>query len=226
MATAQSSGVAKGGLVTGIVGTSLAGLLTLGAGRNNGNGGLLGNLFGGCNNDSGQAAAAMAVLAEKDAKIAELTAQKYSDNQDAVLYQATRSENRNLREELMAFITPLANESAENRVRVSVLEERQKCETEKTQLREQFIEAKIDNCCCQMNGRIDAVAQAATCGITQNSAAIAGLQSLVGSITSTIVPKSVICPEVMQRYNSWTAPTDTAPATQPISGTVNVTRNK
>nr|DAN96685.1 MAG TPA: hypothetical protein [Caudoviricetes sp.] len=225
MATVQSSGVAKAGLTTGIIGTSLAGLWALGAG-NNGNGGILGGLFGN-NGNCGQAMAAMGVLAEKDAKIAELTAQKYSDNQDAVLYQATRSENKALRDELMAFITPLSNEAADNRVRVSVLEAQQKCETEKALLREQLIEAKIDNCCCQMNGKIDTVAQTAACGIAQNSAAIASLQNVVGSITATIIPKSVICPEVMQRYNSWTAPTDTAPATQPISGTVNVTtRNK
>lgn len=225
MATVQSSGVAKAGLTTGIIGTSLAGLWALGAG-NNGNGGILGGLFGN-NGNCGQAMAAMGVLAEKDAKIAELTAQKYSDNQDAVLYQATRSENKALRDELMAFITPLSNEAADNRMRVSVLEAQQKCETEKALLREQLIEAKIDNCCCQMNGKIDTVAQTAACGIAQNSAAIASLQNVVGSITATIIPKSVICPEVMQRYNSWTAPTDTAPATQPISGTVNVTtRNK
>ena len=167
--------------------------------------------------------AAMGVLAEKDAKIAELSAQKYSDNHDAALYQATLAENKTLRNELMAFITPISNEVADNRVRVSVLEAQQKCETEKALLREQLIEAKIDNCCCQMNGKIDTVAQTAACGIAQNSAAISSLQNIVGSITATIIPKSVICPEVMQRYNSWTAPTDTAPATQPISGTVNVT---
>ena len=225
MARVESSGVAKAGLTTGIIGTSLAGLWALGAG-NNGNGGILGGLFGN-NGNCGQAMAAMGVLAEKDAKIAELAAQKYSDNQDAALYQATRAENKILRDELMAFITPLSNEAADNRVRVSVLEAQQKFETEKALLREQLIEAKIDNCCCQMNGKIDTVAQTAACGIAQNSAAIASLQNVVGSITATIIPKSVICPEVMQRYNSWVAPTDQAPATQPISGTVNVTtRNK
>ena len=219
MARVESSGIAKAGLTTGIIGTSLAGLWALGAG-NNGNGGILGGLFGN-NGNCGQAMTAMGVLAEKDAKIAELAAQKYSDNQDAVLYQATRAENKILRDELMAFITPLSNEAADNRVRVSVLEAQQKCETEKALLREQLIEAKIDNCCCKMNGKIDTVAQTAACGIAQNSAAITALQNVVGSITATIIPKSVICPEVMQRYNSWTAPTDTAPATQPISGTIN-----
>lgn len=43
----KSSGVAKGGLITGIIGTSLAGALAMGLGDNCGNGGLLGNLFGG-----------------------------------------------------------------------------------------------------------------------------------------------------------------------------------
>lgn len=49
MATCEhSSGVAKAGLTTGIIGTSLAGLWALGAGNGNG---LLGGLFGGnCNN--------------------------------------------------------------------------------------------------------------------------------------------------------------------------------
>lgn len=42
MAEYASKGVGTGGLTTGIIGTSLAGLLAL----NNGNGGLLGNLFG------------------------------------------------------------------------------------------------------------------------------------------------------------------------------------
>lgn len=32
---------------------------------------------------------------------------------------------------------------------------------------------------------------------------------LNGKITQTNVPLSAICPEVMARYNSWTAPTST-----------------
>lgn len=38
-----------------------------------------------------------------------------------------------------------------------------------------------------------------------------GMQSILNSITKMVVPKDVICPEVMPMYNSWTAPT--APAT-------------
>lgn len=45
--------------------------------------------------------------------------------------------------------------------------------------------------------------------IAVNSNNITALQSSVAAITKVIVPKSVICPEVMERYNSWTAPTTT-----------------
>jgi hypothetical protein len=213
MAFEESSGVAKAGLTTGIIGTALSGLLALGG---NGGGLLGGGLFG---NNNAQMAA-MGVLAEKDAKIAELTAQKYSDNQDAVLYQATRSENEKLENRLMAFITPLSQEAAQNRERVAVLEAQQAKNGEIADLREKLVRAEL-------GGRIDAVAQACDCGIRQNSAAIAALQNTVNGITQTIIPQSVICPPVMPRYNAWQAPatTDVAPATQPISGTVRVQRS-
>ena len=35
---------------------------------------------------------------------------------------------------------------------------------------------------------------------------------LLGQITKTVIPTAAICPEVMPRYNSWTAPTSTASA--------------
>lgn len=38
------------------------------------------------------------------------------------------------------------------------------------------------------------------------------------------ISKDDICPEVMPRYNSWTAPTSEAPATQPVTGSIKVTR--
>lgn len=72
-----SKGVAGSGLGLGIAGTAL-GLLN----ANGNGGGLLGGLLGGgCQN--AQLGQALNALAEKDAKIAELTAMRYSDNQDA-----------------------------------------------------------------------------------------------------------------------------------------------
>lgn len=204
-----TKGLANG---VGIPALVLGSLGFLGAAGNSG-GGLLGGLFGG----GAQQAAAMGVIAEKDARIAELTAQKYSDAQDATLYQATRSENEKLEARLMGIITPLATEAAGNRERVAVLEAQQVKDGEIAALREKLVRSEL-------GARIDTVAQTCGCGIAQNSAAIASLQQTVAGITSTIIPQSVICPPVMPRYNSWTAPTstDVAPATQPISGTVRV----
>ena len=36
---------------------------------------------------------------------------------------------------------------------------------------------------------------------------INGIQGVLAAITKTVIPKDIICPEVMPRYNTWTAPT-------------------
>ena len=210
MAEFESSGVAKAGLTTGIIGTSLAGLMALGG---NGGGLLGGGLFG---NNNAQMAA-MGVLAEKDAKIAELTAQKYSDNQDAALYQATRSENEKLENRLMDYIKPLSQESAGNRERVAVLEAQQAKNGEIADLREKLVRAEL-------GAKIDSVAQTCGCGIAQLNNAVAGINNTLNQITHTVIPRTAICPEVMERYNSWIAPTAAAPAVQPVTGSINVNR--
>lgn len=182
-----SKGVAGSGLGLGIAGTALGVLASAQSGN-----GLLGGLFGGSNNQ------VSALMAEN----ANLKAEKYSDTQDAALYQATRSENTALRTELFNYITPIANEAASNRERVAVLEANVAKNAEVAELREKLVRAEL-------GGQIATVAQTATSGITQLTTALASLQSTVSSITSTIVPKSAICPEPMLRYNSWTAPTTT-----------------
>lgn len=58
-------------------------------------------------------------------------------------------------------------------------------------LREQLLNQKIDCCAKQM------------------SDGLAALAATVAAITKTVVPKDAICPQVMERYNSWTAPTAT-----------------
>lgn len=49
--------------------------------------------------------------------------------------------------------------------------------------------------------------------IASNANSIASLQATVGAITKTVVPKDVVCPEYMLRYNSWTTPTTPAATT-------------
>ena len=73
-----------------------------------------------------------------------------------------------------------------------------------------------------MAGKIESLANATTCNFNAVNTAIANLANTVSGITKTVIPTTAICPEVMPRYNSWTAPTADAPATQPVTGTVNV----
>ena len=188
-----SKGVAGAGLGLGIAGTALGllngGMLNLGG---------LGGVLGG----GSAAGTALGVLAEKDAKIAKLEAENYSDKVAKETYAQSLADNRATEARINALLGPVAQAIAANEKEIAVLKAEQAKDKEIMQL-------KIDNCCCQMSGKIDAVAQAATCGIQQNSAALADLQALVGKITNTVVPLDAICPAPMPQYNSWTAPTAT-----------------
>ena len=65
----------------------------------------------------------------------------------------------------------------------------------------------------QTQGQIAMVASNATNGINCLRNAVDCLQHTVNHITRTVVPRTVVCPEPMPMYNSWTAPTTTdAPA--------------
>ena len=125
------------------------------------------------------------------AENAMLKAENYSDKTAKEVYAQAIADNKVLRQELYAFIKPISEE-------VAVLKAVAEKDKEITSL-------KIDNCCCQMNSKIDSVAQSAATGI-------ANLNNIVANITKIVVPKTAICPEVMPRYNSWTAPTSTETA--------------
>ena len=140
MAEFASKGLANG---VGIPALVLGSLGFLGS-ANNGNGGILGGLFGGgnCNQVS-------ALMAEN----ANLRAEKYSDK-NAEVYVASRAENKALRDELMGFIRPLSNEAAQNRERIAVLETNVAKNAEIADLREKLVRAELGT-------KIDTVATAA-----------------------------------------------------------------
>lgn len=150
-----SKGVAGSGLGLGIAGTALALL--------NGNG--FGGLFG---NSSTMLAgnAAVASLAEKDAEIGQLKAEKYTNDKLAETYIS-------LNNQINKVAGDLATLSLNNERRIGTLE-----------------------------GQVSSLATA-----TNN--AITSINNTLGTITQTVIPKSVIVPEFMDRYNSWTAPTST-----------------
>lgn len=190
MANIESSGVAKAGLTTGIIGTSLAGLMALNG--NNSGSNLLGGLLGNnCNN-------ATQAIAERDALIGQLTSEKYTDA--AVL--ALRDKLEKLVDDAAAQTVKNDKAIAQNAQEIACLQRQIDTDTkwarENAQLREQIIE-----------GKISAVAQAATTGIANLGSSLANLQATVNSITSVVVPRTAVCPEPMPLYNSWTAPTTT-----------------
>lgn len=180
-----SKGVAGSGLGLGIAGTALGVLNS----SNNGNG-LLGGLFGNNNNN---------LISHLQAENASLKAENYSDRVAKEVYMQSLSDNKNLRDELYAFIKPLAQEAADNRVNIATLAAEQKCCCEKQELREQIV-----------LGKINEVALATKCNFDSLNQTIACLSNTINQITSTIVPASAICPAVMPRYNSFVAPTATA----------------
>ena len=129
-----------------------------------GNGGL-GGLFGG--NNAAMVAggnAAVAALAQKDAEIGQLKAEKYTNDKLANTYIS-------LNNQINKVAGDLATLSLNNERRIGTLE-----------------------------GQVSSLAQA-------TNTAIAGINNTLSNITKTVVPKDAVCPEYMNRYNSWTAPT-------------------
>ena len=181
-----SKGVAGTGL-----GLSIAGLSAALLSNSNNGGGLLGGILGGngnCNN----------AIAERDAVIARLTSEKYTDT--AVL---------SLRDKLEKLVDDAAAQTVKNDKAIATnaqeiaclqrqIDTEAKWSRENAALREQILE-----------GKISAVANTASAGISNLGTSLAALQATVAGITATVVPKSAICPQPMDRYNSWTAPTTT-----------------
>lgn len=186
MAEFASKGVAGSGLGLGIAGTAL-GLL-----NNGGNGGLLGGLFGGGNQN---------VVSALQAENSMLKAENYSDKNAKEVYMQSLTDNRRLRDETFAYLKPLADESANNRVELAKLQAELKCCCEKQELREQIVLGKVNELALTTQAKFGCIDQT-----------IAGMMGTIGKITDTIVPMSAICPTPMAKYNAWVAPTNT-PAT-------------
>lgn len=148
-----------------IAGTAIGGLATQWL-----RGGGLGGLFSGLGG-SGTAAAAVGAgaglnaIAERDAEIARLRSEKYTDEKAL----DTRDRIAALNEKVIGYVIDLDK-------KVSALETAQP-------LREQLLEAKIAQC-----------AQSSACGLAQANAAIAQLNAVVASVTKIVVPNAAVCP--------------------------------
>ena len=204
MAEYASKGVAGTALGLGIAGTvGLVNQMTNGC-----NGGLLGGILGGNNGCVGRAAgvAELQYVSNLQAENAMLKSENYSDRSILEAYKQSVADNKELRAEMYAFIKPLADEAANNRVTIARLEEQQKCCCEKQELREQNI-----------IGKINEVALVANNGLTALAGTVACLQNTVNGITKTIVPSSALCPQPMPLYKSLASPAGCSPTKTNIS---------
>lgn len=167
-----SKGVAGSGLGLGIAGTVL-GLM---------NNGGLGLGLGGCN--AGRlAAGAMAaegislgVLAEKDAKIAELTAERYTNGAVSDLAKVNFTRDR----EIEGRVSSL---EATQKAEAAAFTEYRSSQKEIQELREKLVEQKITT-----------VAATAATAATGLQAEINRLACILGSVTKTVIPNSNVCP--------------------------------
>lgn len=184
MAEFASKGVAGSGLGLGIAGTAL-GVLNSSA---NGNG-LLGGLLGGGNQNM-----VFALQAENSM----LKAENYSDKNAKEVYAQSLADNRRLRDETFAYLKPLSDEAANNRVELAKLQAELKCCCEKQELREQIVLGKVNELALTTQAKFGSV-----------DGTIANIMGTIGKITNTIVPMSAICPTPMAKYNAWVAPTTT-----------------
>lgn len=157
MAESASKGAAGSGLGLGIAGTAL-GLL------NNGGNGLLGGLLGGGNQN---------VVSALQAENSMLKAENYSDKNAKEVYAQSLADNRRLRDETFAYLKPLADESANNRVELAKLQAELKCCCEKQELREQIVLGKVNELALTTQAKFGCIDQT-----------IAGMMDTIGKIKS------------------------------------------
>jgi hypothetical protein len=142
----------------------LGGIGTLGALQNGGLGGIFG---GGCN----AANAANAIIAKKDAEIAELKAERYSDN--AAETQANRL--------LVNYLKPYGDAIAETKANEARMQAEIDCIKRTGELREELLKKEIQlarqeaQCCCEKNAN-----------------AVNALAATVGAITTVKIASTAL----------------------------------
>ena len=207
-----SNAKANTGVALGATGLGIAVANALGG--CNGLGGLLGGLF---NNGCAQQGLTLNALAQKDAEISLLKSENYADKVGKEIYTAHLSDQNRLRDEMYAFIKPLAEEAANNRVKIAQLEADQKCCCEKQELREQILTGKINEVALATNGRINTMEAQTTGRFDTLSAQTTGrfnaldetircLAGRVNNITSEYIPACKVTPIPMPLANSHTNP--------------------
>lgn len=160
------------------------------------------------NNMAQRGATMETMLAGALSKVAALEGQNYADKVALETYKQSVRDDQTLSDRAFNFINPIAKEVSDLLVREARNDERINC-----------INKDIHNLRHEFRTAIE----------IEGERRITGLQALECYVKSTYVPGQLklspdsLCPQVMPRYNSFTLPTDTAPAVQPVTGNINVT---
>lgn len=118
-----------------------------------------------------------------------LKAENYSDKNAKEVYMQSLTDNRRLRDETFAYLKPLSDEAANNRVELAKLQAELKCCCEKQELREQIVLGKVNELALTTQAKFGCL-----------DGTIANMMGTLGKITDTIVPMSAICPTPMAKH--------------------------
>lgn len=198
MAEFASKGVAGTGLGLGIAGTAL-GLLN---GNNCGNGGILGGLFGGNNNCCEQKISAL------ESELAKVSAEKYTDQQTLGTAKEIFDLFKKSDDKIAGVLERTNAGLIDVGLGVARLDKEIEC-IKTTMVKDQEINAlKLAHTKSELSGAIALESERRTAG-DQNLYCYVNATFVPGKL---VMPKESICPDVMPRYNTWTAPT--TPATE------------
>ncbi len=170
-----SNGKANAGLATGIIGTSLAGLLWANGANNGGNGGLFGGLFGGNGNRYAQTYEGK--ISQLESEIAFLRSENYADKVASEVYRSLDERIRENMKEVYGFVIDLDKRTALNAQGLAY--------------ENQITNNKIDCCCDKMNIKFE----------YENRLRDLADASIISYVNSTFLPGTLklpitsICPQ-------------------------------
>ena len=160
-------------------------------------------------------------LSASEAKIARLESEKYTDNHILDAYKETVIQFKAADQKIADVVKEVTQGFVEESKEIAVLKTEVACL--KTQMESNFkcLDQKLDyemkgvykdiHCCKkEMEGALALESERRACG-DKNLYEYVNATFVPGKI---VMPLSSICPEPMQRYNSWEAPTAAAPAAQ------------
>ena len=138
---------------------------------------------------SGRVIAPDTVLTEKEAEIARLKAEKYTDIQVAELYKANTQAMKDQFEYTLGIEKRQATTEAEVKCLKQELTTYEISQREKEALKDQIVDGKIE----KTVGMINCLAEKVNDGFTMTNQGFATVNARIDNITKVVVPSSAVC---------------------------------